>query len=171
MLGAVSTRFVAQGLPTTRAGDVGLSSAALDRIPAALQRYIDSSKMAGAIVAVARHGTVAAMRLVERVELSLDDPVAKYISGLASAVLYASGPVSATTLRKAETVMTVRDLMRHTSGITYGIFNETPADSVIRGHATFSRVSRSSKRRTARHTFRSRSHLGLSGATATPSTC
>ena len=169
---ALATKSGAQGLPTARPEDVGLSSAALDRIPAALQRYIDSSKMAGAVVAVSRHGklayiraigkmdvesakpmrtdaifriqsmtkpivSVAVMRLVERNQLSLDDPVAKYIPGFASTVAYASGPASAPIFKKPESVMTIRDLLRHTSGITYGIFSETTADSITRGRPAF----------------------------------
>jgi CubicO group peptidase (beta-lactamase class C family) len=171
-LAGLTTHLGAQGLPLARPEDVGLSSAALDRIPPALQRYIDSSKMAGAVVAVARHGKLAyiraigkldvdsakpmptdaifrimsmtkpivsveIMRLVERGKISLDDPVAKYIPAFASTVAYASGPASAPRFKKPETVMTIRDLLRHTSGITYGAFSDTPADSVIRGHSPF----------------------------------
>ena len=172
VLVVLATRAAAQGLPPARPEDVGMSSAALDRIPVALQRYIDSSKMAGAVVAIARHGKLAyiravgkmnidsarpmradaifriqsmtkpivsagIMRLVERKQLSLDDPVAKYIPGFASTVAYASGPASAPTFKKPETVMTIRDLLRHTSGITYGLFSETTADSIFRGHSPF----------------------------------
>jgi CubicO group peptidase (beta-lactamase class C family) len=169
---ALAVELKAQGLPTAHPEDVGLSSAALDRIPAALQRYIDSSKMAGAVIVVARHGklayiravgrmdvdsatpmrtdaifriqsmtkpivSVAVMRLVERNEMSLDDPVTKYIPAFASTVAYASGPASAPIFRKPERVLTIRDLLRHTSGITYGVFSETPADSIFRGHSPF----------------------------------
>jgi CubicO group peptidase (beta-lactamase class C family) len=81
--------------------------------------------------------SVAAMQLVERGRLSLDDPVAKYIPAFASTMVYAGGPVSSPTFKKPATVMTVRDLMRHTSGISYGIFDETPADSIIRRGAPF----------------------------------
>ena len=162
-----ATRVGAQGLPVARPEDVGLSSEALEQIPRALQQYIDSNKLAGAVVAVARHGklaylsaigkleidsarpmrtdaifriasmtkpivSVAAMKLVERGQLSLDDPVAKYIPAFASTVAYAGGPASSPTFKKPTTAMTVRDLLRHTSGITYGFFSETTADSIIR---------------------------------------
>jgi CubicO group peptidase (beta-lactamase class C family) len=173
VVAAFATKISAQGLPPARPEDVGLSSAALDRIPVALQRYIDSSKMAGAVIAVARHGklayiravgkmdvdsakpmrtdaifriqsmtkpivSVAVMQLVERKQMALDDPVTKYIPAFASTVAYASGPASAPIFTKPERVMTIRDLLRHTSGITYGFFSETTPDSIIRGRAAFS---------------------------------
>ena len=165
-------RALAQGLPVARPEDVGLSSAALDRIPYALQRYIDSSKMAGAVVAVARHGklayvravglmdvdsakpmrtdaifrimsmtkplvSVGAMRLVERGQLSLDEPVTKYIPAFSSTKVYASGSVAEPAFKQPDRVMTVRDLLRHTSGLTYGFFSSTIADSIIRRAAPF----------------------------------
>ncbi len=57
LLAVFAKSAAAQGLPVARPEDVGLSAVALDRIPAALQRYVDSSKMAGAVVAVARHAS------------------------------------------------------------------------------------------------------------------
>src|SRR3989442_8466702 len=49
----------AQGLPRARPDEVGLSSAALQRIAPALQAYVDSGKLAGAVAVVARHGQPA----------------------------------------------------------------------------------------------------------------
>jgi CubicO group peptidase (beta-lactamase class C family) len=48
--------LLAQGLPRARPEEVGLSSAALDRIAPALQTFIDSGRLAGIAAAVARHG-------------------------------------------------------------------------------------------------------------------
>ena len=156
-----------QGLPTARPEDVGLSSAALDRIPAALQRYVDSSKMAGAVVAIARHGkvaylraigkmdvdsakpmttdaifrimsmtkpivSVAAMRLVERGAMSLDDPVGKFVPAFRGSVVYAGGGASEPTTKAPDRPITIRDLLMHTSGLTYGFFGNTSADSIFR---------------------------------------
>src|SRR2546428_11311791 len=45
----------AQGLPRARPDEVGLSSAALQRIAPALQAYVDSGKLAGVVAGVARH--------------------------------------------------------------------------------------------------------------------
>src|SRR3989442_6307855 len=49
----------AQGLPRARPDEVGLSSAALQRIAPALQAYVDSGKLAGVVAVVARHGKLA----------------------------------------------------------------------------------------------------------------
>lgn len=49
----------AQGLPRARPEEVGLSSAALQRIAPALQAYVDSGKLAGVVAVVARHGKLA----------------------------------------------------------------------------------------------------------------
>src|SRR5438034_10818475 len=49
----------AQGLPRARPADVGLSGAALERIAAALQSYVDSGRLPGLLAVVARHGELA----------------------------------------------------------------------------------------------------------------
>src|SRR2546425_9539661 len=49
----------AQGLPRARPDEVGLSSAALQRIAPALQAYVDSGKLAGDVAVVARHRHLA----------------------------------------------------------------------------------------------------------------
>src|SRR3989475_13126484 len=49
----------AQGLPRARPDEVGLSSAALQRIAQAFQAYVDSGKLAGVVAVVARHGKLA----------------------------------------------------------------------------------------------------------------
>lgn len=72
--------------------------------------------------------TVAAMMLVEEGKLQLDDPVAKFIPAFKDVKVGVEkkGDDGNLTLdlvapRRA---MTVQDLMRHTSGITYGFFGE-----------------------------------------------
>jgi CubicO group peptidase (beta-lactamase class C family) len=50
---------VAQGLPKARPEDVGLSSAALGRIAPAMQAMVDSNRVAGIAMAIARHGKLA----------------------------------------------------------------------------------------------------------------
>ena len=70
--------------------------------------------------------SVAAMMLVEEGKLDLDAPVAKYIPAFANVKVGVEKPDSAgaKTLEIVDAVrpMTVRDLMRHTSGLTYGFF-------------------------------------------------
>ena len=70
--------------------------------------------------------TVAAMMLVEDGKLKLDDPIALYLPEFANMTVGvekpdASGQPSLETV-PARRPITVQDLMRHTSGITYGFF-------------------------------------------------
>jgi CubicO group peptidase (beta-lactamase class C family) len=72
--------------------------------------------------------TVAAMMLFEQGRLALSDPVAKYIPAFKDVKVGeekkdASGQVSLE-LVAAQRPMTVQDLMRHSSGLTYGFFGE-----------------------------------------------
>src|SRR5882757_9751323 len=72
--------------------------------------------------------SVAAMMLVEEGKLMLDEPVAKYIpafAGVKVGVEWKSedGAVGVE-LVPPRRPMTVQDLLRHTSGITYGFFGE-----------------------------------------------
>ncbi len=64
--------------------------------------------------------SVAAMVLVERGQLGLDDRVADHVPGFGSAGVLAENG----TRHDVETPATVIDLMRHTSGVTYGQFGQ-----------------------------------------------
>ena len=73
--------------------------------------------------------SVAAMMLVEDGKLSLDDPVSKYIPSFADAKVgvdlsdeAGQPPLKLEPLKRP---MTIKDLLRHTSGITYGFFGES----------------------------------------------
>jgi len=72
--------------------------------------------------------TVAAMMLVEEGRLGLDEPVAKYIPQFAGVKVGVekTGEDGKPTLDLVapRRPMTIQDLMRHTSGITYGFFGE-----------------------------------------------
>ncbi len=75
--------------------------------------------------------SVAAMMLVEQGKLSLADPVAKYIPAFADTKVGvesrdASG-ATVLTLVDANRPMTVQDLLRHTSGLTYGVVGKKTA--------------------------------------------
>jgi CubicO group peptidase (beta-lactamase class C family) len=72
--------------------------------------------------------TVAAMMLVEEGKLQLDDPLSKYIPAFANVKVSVEkkdedGKTVLDTV-PAKRPITVQDLMRHTSGITYGFFGE-----------------------------------------------
>lgn len=58
-LAIFTTGVSAQSLPRTSPERVGLSSERLERLPAAMQRYIDANQLAGTVTLVARDGKVA----------------------------------------------------------------------------------------------------------------
>lgn len=47
-----------EGLPVAQPAEIGLSAAALHRIAPAMQSYIDSGKVAGMVMMIARHGKI-----------------------------------------------------------------------------------------------------------------
>ena len=137
----------------------GFSAEKLARIPAFLQAQVEAGALPGALTLIWRRGALAlqsqqglidrergiAMRedaifrlysmtkpvtvvallmLLEQGKVALDDTVAKYIPGFANLKL-ADGTV-------VGGAMTVRDLLRHTSGLTYGFHNRTPIDAAYR---------------------------------------
>jgi CubicO group peptidase (beta-lactamase class C family) len=63
--------------------------------------------------------SVAIMRLVEEGRLLLADPIAKHLPGFAAPKVARAGDGGKLTLVPAERVVTVQDLLRHTSGYTY----------------------------------------------------
>ena len=76
--------------------------------------------------------SVAAMMLVEDGKLALDDPVAKYIPAFAAVNVGVETPDEngkpRLALEPLKRPITIEDLMRHTSGITYGFYG----DSMVR---------------------------------------
>jgi CubicO group peptidase (beta-lactamase class C family) len=74
--------------------------------------------------------SVAAMMLVEEGKLSLDDPVAKHLPELAALKVYTAGDDGSVKLVEAERQITIRDLLRHTAGFTYGFLERSPVDTV-----------------------------------------
>lgn len=137
--------------------EVGMSSEALARIGPAMEEIVDAGGTGGIVTLVARDGvivhweahgwrvldedplerndifriysmtkpvtSVAAMMLVEDGLLGLDQPVAEILPAFASVEVYDDGE-----LRPPLRPMTIRDLLRHTSGLTYGMFGNSPVD-------------------------------------------
>ena len=72
--------------------------------------------------------TVAAMMLVEEGKLQLDDPLSKYIPAFADVKVgverKGEDGAMGLDLVPAKKPITIQDLMRHTSGLTYGFFGE-----------------------------------------------
>ncbi|MEO8714884.1 MAG: serine hydrolase domain-containing protein [Acetobacteraceae bacterium] len=138
-----------QPLPTARPEEVGLSPAALARLRAALNSRIEKGHIPGAVAAIARNGrlafheafgardplagdpmaedaifriysmtkpivSVAAMMLWEEGRFVLGDPISRYIPAFAATKVLADGASVA-----PEREITIQDLLRHTSGLTY----------------------------------------------------
>src|ERR1700688_2027153 len=73
--------------------------------------------------------SVAAMMLVEDGKLRLDDPVSKYIPAFANAKVGLEKPGEngrpALALEPLNRPITIEDLLRHTSGLTYGFYGDS----------------------------------------------
>src|SRR5881227_2591607 len=69
--------------------------------------------------------SVAAMMLAEEGRLEIAAPVAQYLPEFAELTV-------GTERRKAQRTMTVQDLLRHTSGLTYAQFGDTPVQMIWR---------------------------------------
>ena len=153
---------------TVKPEAVGLSSSQLALIDRHLtQRYIDSTKIAGALTLVARKGeiahfsplglmdlkrakpmardtifriysmskpitSVALMMLYEQGHFQLNDPVHKFIPEWRNLGVYAAGLYPNFITTPAQRPMTVRDLMSHQSGLTYGFMNRSNVDRAYR---------------------------------------
>jgi CubicO group peptidase (beta-lactamase class C family) len=144
----------------SRPEDVGFSSQRLERTRAVLKADVESKRLPGAVLLIARNGkiafydsfgfqirasqtpmkkdsifrvasmskpvtTVAAMILAEENKIDVAAPVAQYLPEFRDVKV---GPEGAAPKRP----MTVQDLMRHTSGLTYGIFGNSPVDQMYR---------------------------------------
>jgi CubicO group peptidase (beta-lactamase class C family) len=72
--------------------------------------------------------SVAVMMLVERGEVDLDAPISKYLPVLANLKVAGKGDDGEETEVDPTRKVTVRDLLRHTSGFTYGLDGDTPVD-------------------------------------------
>src|SRR5215471_20626993 len=160
----------AQSLPiASRPEDVGFSSQRLDRTRAVLKADVEAKRLPGAVLLIARNGkiafydatgyqdraamtpmkkdsvfriasmskpitTVAAMLLAEENKLDVAAPVAQYLPEFKDVKVGTEGAAP-------KRAMTVQDLMRHTSGLTYGIFGNSPVDQLYRKAPIFTAPS------------------------------
>jgi CubicO group peptidase (beta-lactamase class C family) len=81
--------------------------------------------------------SVAAMMLYEQGKLKLDDPISKYIPEFKELKVYSESGKHDDQVRQ----MSVRDLLRHTSGLTYGYFGNTAVDKMYRTKGVLNRKS------------------------------
>jgi CubicO group peptidase (beta-lactamase class C family) len=75
---------------------------------------------------------VAMMNLYEEGSWSLDDAVSKYVPEFAGLEVAVEGENGAITRVPASRPMTMRDLMTHTGGLTYGLFSDSAVDAMYR---------------------------------------
>lgn len=152
---------LAQPLPVAKSPEeAGFSSKRLEIARQAIRANVETGRVPGAVLLVARDGkivtydaigfqdrasrtpmkkdsifriasltkpvtTVAAMILAEENKLDTGAPVAKYLPEFKDVKVGIEGAA----LKRP---MTVHDLMRHTSGLTYGIFGNSPVDQMYR---------------------------------------
>ena len=69
---------------------------------------------------------VAALMLVEQGRISLNEPVSKYLPQFKSMQVGVPNEGGGMHLEAATQPMTIQDLMRHSAGLTYGFFGESP---------------------------------------------
>jgi CubicO group peptidase (beta-lactamase class C family) len=71
----------------------------------------------------------AIMMLVEDGKIGLDDPVSKHLPEFKDTKVYVRVNGDGFETESAKREPTVRDLLRHTAGLTYGLFGNTPIDA------------------------------------------
>ena len=79
--------------------------------------------------------TVAAMMLYEEGCFQLDDPVAKYLPEFGDTPVWRGGDAPITDVEEQRSPMLVKQLMSHTSGLTYHFMHSTPVDAQYREQA------------------------------------
>jgi CubicO group peptidase (beta-lactamase class C family) len=76
--------------------------------------------------------SLALMMLVEEGRIALDDPVHRYIPQWRDLAVYEGGFIGSFRTRRTGAPMRVIDLLRHTSGLTYGFQQRTNVDAAYR---------------------------------------
>src|SRR6478609_2690595 len=145
-----------QVLPrASRPEEVGLSSVRLQRLTAAFDHYVETNRLPGAVVLVARRGkvaylhafgardressspmredaifriasqskapvSVAVMMLQEEGKLLIGDPVGRYLPEFARTTVAVPRAGGGYDVVPAKRAITIRDLLTHTAGISYG---------------------------------------------------
>jgi CubicO group peptidase (beta-lactamase class C family) len=156
----VSIAAFAQPLPMAKSPeDAGFSSKRLEKTRQAIQADVENKSVPGAVLVLVRNGkivtydaigyqdragqvpmkkdsifriasmskpitTVAAMILAEENKLDVGAPVAQYLPEFKGVEVWGGGAIKHS--------MTVQDLMRHTSGLTYGLFGNSAVDQMYR---------------------------------------
>jgi CubicO group peptidase (beta-lactamase class C family) len=149
-IAASATLTAQSTTPRPAAAKAALASERVERIDRALQRYVDDNRIAGAVALVLRDGqpvyeravgwsdkeagrrmttdtifriasqtkaitSAAILSLAEEGRLTITDPVSRTIPQFAKTTVAAGGSVA-----PAKRAITIRDLLTHTAGISYG---------------------------------------------------
>ncbi|HVU89820.1 MAG TPA: serine hydrolase domain-containing protein [Pirellulales bacterium] len=75
---------------------------------------------------------VALMTLYDEGRFDLDDPVSKYLPAFKDVKVYAGEDGGTVKLAKLTRPITIRDLMRHTAGLAYGLLSISPVDEMYK---------------------------------------
>lgn len=78
--------------------------------------------------------TAAAMTFYEEARFQLENPISRFLPEFAEPRVYVSGEGDAMETRPAEGPITIRQLMTHTAGLTYGFFDPGPIGAAYRKH-------------------------------------
>jgi CubicO group peptidase (beta-lactamase class C family) len=171
MLSLLTPALAAQALPKAAPNTEGFSSARLARLAGYFQQTVDSNRVGGVAVLVARHGkvvfegawgmadreakrpaqlttrfriasqskavtSIAIMMLVEEGRLGLNDRVSKFIPGFASTTVATTEDSAGTKVTRvvaAKRQITIRDLLTHTAGYSYGTESSVSAQYAAEG--------------------------------------
>jgi CubicO group peptidase (beta-lactamase class C family) len=76
--------------------------------------------------------SVAIMMLYEEGHFQLDDPITRFLPAFANMRVYTGGGRAAPSTEAALRDITFRDLLTHTSGLTYGFMESHPVDAMYR---------------------------------------
>ena len=149
---------MARDLETVKAEKVGVSSERLNKIDDLAHRYVAQGMFSGIVTMIARDGKIihqnasgnfgvdndkplsldslfriysmtkpitaaAALILYEEGKFHIDDPVSKYLPEFAEQKILVDGE-----LVTPDSPMTIRQLLTHTAGLTYGWTTDNPVD-------------------------------------------
>lgn len=76
--------------------------------------------------------SIVLMALYEEGEFLLEDPIEKFLPDFADMTVWAGGSDQAPQARPALRSISVRDILTHTSGLTYGFLRQHPLDAIYR---------------------------------------
>jgi len=76
--------------------------------------------------------SIVLMQLYEENQFLLEDPVERYLPDLANPMVMTGGSDQRPVVRPAMRSMTIKDILTHTSGLTYGFLRQNPLDAMYR---------------------------------------